>query len=349
MKLRILLCLALASCCSLLSAQEDTLRTWKWSAPVSVLNITGDYLHVERSFPSGVKEVKVPLKDVESLRFADGFEVRFQDGELIRDNLLSAPRIRSTLWCVRVEEVIDLTREELRQYYGDRLFDLVYHPYRAQFFTGLGKIGVGAAGEWLVRKKLNPTVWRSGYYRSYSESFNGLDTRTYEKRIDFSYGNLYPGWTAVQYFFAGAIFAGVVDCSVSLIGMRSLVRRHATMNGPSLGWTKAGFWSGTALTVAGVGAMGLFASRLAAHRQWNHQVVTINGTVTDEVHEGGLPASRNDDLGLFVGALVANLGISAIQLSQARLSAFRKLDGTPYAMQVNLGPAPSGYGLTVRF
>ena len=53
--------------------------------------------------------------------------------------------------------------------------------------------------------------------------------------------------------------------------------------------------------------------------------------------------------GLLAGALAVNLGLSAIQLSQARLSGFRKLDGTPYAMQVDLGPAPSGYGLTVRF
>lgn len=56
-----------------------------------------------------------------------------------------------------------------------------------------------------------------------------------------------------------------------------------------------------------------------------------------------------DLVGLFLGALAVNLGASAIQVSQTRLSAFRKLDGTPYAMQVNLGPAPSGYGLTVRF
>ena len=32
-----------------------------------------------------------------------------------------------------------------------------------------------------------------------------------------------------------------------------------------------------------------------------------------------------------------------------RLSALHRLDGSPYALQVNIGPSPSGYGLTMRF
>ena len=49
------------------------------------------------------------------------------------------------------------------------------------------------------------------------------------------------------------------------------------------------------------------------------------------------------------GALAANLGFSAIQLGASRLSTLNRLDGTPYALQVNIGPSPSGYGLTMQF
>jgi hypothetical protein len=345
---RTLFCLALAGCGLVLSAQEDTVRTRKGSAPVSVRVITKDYVKVERQFPSGVKEMKIPTAEMESIRFADGFEVRFQDGKMLRDNLLSSPRILPTLWCVRVEDVIDLTREELRQYYGDRLVDLVYRPYRTQFFTGVGKIGGGLLGNYIVRKKLNPSVWTDYTRRSYGTVYSAVGESSYDYRVEYSYGDLYPGWCALQYLFLGAFTVGFLDTSASLIGMRNLARRHDSMTGPSLGWTKAEFWGGTALTVAGLGTMGVYISRLAAHRQWYSYVRIDNGTVTDDDHVGE-PASEMDLVGLFLGALAVNLGASAIQVSQTRLSAFRKLDGTPYAMQVNLGPAPSGYGLTVRF
>ena len=325
-------------------SQEDTIRTRKGIVPVSVESFTTRTLQVERSLPSGMKQMSIPYTELESVRFADGFEVRFQDGELIRDNLLSAPKYRCVLWSVKAEDAIDLTQDEIRQYYGDRLYNLSYRPYKAQFFTGLGKIGVGAAGYLISRKWLNPSIWQTVHYRSYASE----GTLISDTQVDYSDGDLYTGWFAVENLLLGAVYAGVMDCSVSMVGMKFLRRNHETMTGPSLRWIKTEFWGGTALVAAGAGTMGIFASRLASHRQWHHYVSTFNGTVTKSVHEGE-PASASDWYGLLAGAIVVNVGLSAIQLSQARLSSFRKLEGTPYAMQVDLGPAPSGYGLTVRF
>ena len=309
-------------------SQVDTIRTQKGIVPVSVQSFTSSALQVERSLPSGTKQMSIPYSDLESVRFADGFEVRFQDGELIRDNLLSAPKYSSVLWSVKAEDAIDLTQDEIRQYYGDRLYQLSYRPYKAQFFTGLGKIGVGTAGYLATRKWLNPSVWLTVRLRSYGETTTSEGTLVSDTQLECSDGDLYPGWYAVENLFLGAVFAGVMDCSVSMVGMHFLRRNHETMTGP--------------------GTMGIFASRLASHRKWHYYVSTVNGTVTKNVHEGE-QASASDWYGLLAGAIVVNVGLSAIQLSQARLSSFRKLEGTPYAMQVDLGPAPSGYGLTVRF
>jgi hypothetical protein len=52
---------------------------------------------------------------------------------------------------------------------------------------------------------------------------------------------------------------------------------------------------------------------------------------------------------LIGGALAANLGFSAIQIGATRLSALHHLEGTSDAVQIHVGPSPSGYGLTMRF
>lgn len=329
-------------------AQMDSVRTKKGAAPVIVQTFKHNALEVERQFSDGRKLMSIPYSELESVRFADGFEVRFRNGELVRDNLLSAPKFRSVLWSVQAEDVIELNQDEIRQYYGDRLYHLTYRPYRAQFFTGIGKIGVGAVGYLATRKWLNPSIWNSGSYSYYEETYSSSGTFMSETHIDYSDGNLYPGWYAVENLFLGAVVAGVLDCSVSMVGMKVLRRWHETMTGPSPGRLKAEFWGGTALVAAGAGTMGIFASRLASNRQWHHYVSTFNGTVTKDIHEG-VKASHKDWYGLLAGAIVVNVGLSAIQLSQTQLSCFRKLEGTPYAMQVDLGPAPFGYGLTVSF
>ncbi len=329
-------------------SQVDTIRSRKGIVPVKVQSLASKSILVKRSLSSGEKLISIPTADVESVRFADGFEIRFQDGELIRDNLLSAPMFRSVLWSVQAEDAIELNQDEIRQYYGDRLYQLNYRPYRTHFFTGLGKVGVGTVGYLATRKWLNPSIWSSGSYNYYEETTVSGKTYVSETHIDYSDGDLYPGWYAVENLFLGAVVAGVLDCSVSMVGMKVLRRRHETMTGPSQGRLKAEFWGGTALVAAGAGTMGIFASRLASNRQWHHYVSTYNGAVTKDVHEG-VRASHKDWYGLLAGAIVVNVGLSAIQLSQTQLSGFRKLEGTPYAMQVDLGPAPSGYGLTVRF
>ena len=323
-------------------AQTDTLRSHSGGVvPVTIHSFGHQSIQVDRYYPDGKKRMSVPYSILESVRFADGFEVRFQDGELVRDNLFSAPKLRSRLWSLQAEDAIDLTQSEIRQYYGDRLYNLTYRPYKNQLKVGLIKALGGLAGYYIADHR-DPAIWTSSFhYSSDPDPYN-------EVRVEESEGDLYVGWIAAKKLFMAAHFTGLLDSGISLMGLKTLYRRHETMKGPSLEWAKTEFWGGIALTAAGVGAMSVFASRLNDHCRWVHKYGYSLGQVWQDVHEGE-PASKSDLNGLFWGALAVNLGVSAIQMGQARISGFRKLDGTPYAMQVDLGPAPYGYGLTVRF
>ena len=325
-------------------SQVDTVRAKKGTAPVIVQAFKHNALEVDRIFPSGRKLMSIPYSELESVRFADGVEIRFQDGEMVRDNLLYAPKFYSRLWTVKVEEVIDLTQGEIRQLYGDRLYFTEYRPNRARLMTGLGKIAGGFMG-FLVAAKTDPSRWGSrhrDYYDGARNSYPG--ERVVE---DYNYGNLNVGWISVDCLLLGAYLTGHVDQVSSLRRLRALARQREDMPAPTIKKAKAEIWGGTALTAAGLGTMCYFASQLNEHREWDHRFRSREGVVEVNIHQGE-PASGWDVFGLFVGAVAVNLGISTFQMGQMRLSSFRKLE-TPYAMQVDLGPAPSGYGLTVRF
>lgn len=322
-------------------SQVDSVRTQKGAAPVIVQNFKHNYVEVDRLFPNRRMKLSIPFSVLEYVRFADGFKVRFQDGKMVRDNLLSAPRYNSRLWTVRAEEDIELTQSEIRQLYGDRLFYTAYRPNRAQYITGMSKVVGGFIGFLTVAYR-DPTFWGT------PSSYSTLDHDWEEIQIEKNVGKLSVGCLSLECLLLGTFLTGFVDQASSSIELKALARQRMDMTCPSLGKAKAEFWGGTALAAAGVGTMGYFASRLYEHREWNHYVCYKRGEVTENIHQGE-PASMKDLLGLFVGGVIVNLGVSAMQLGQARLSGFRKLEGTPYAMHVDLGPAPSGYGLTMRF
>ena len=321
-------------------SQVDSVRTRKGVAPVVVQAFKHNSIEVDLLHPSR-RTMSIPYSDLEYVRFADGVEIRFQDGELIRDHLLYAPKFYSRLWTVKVEEVIDLTQSEIQQLYGDRLYYTSYRPNRAQIMTGIGKAVVGFFG-YIASARRNPTIWGSPH------SYSTLNDQWEKVQIEENEGKLSVGHLAVDGFFLGTFLTGFVEQASSAIELKALARQREDMTGPSLGKARAEFWGGTALAAVGVGTMGYFASRLNDHREWYHYVCSKEGVVTENIHRGE-PASWKDLIGLYVGGFVVNLGLSAMQLGQARLSGFRKLEGTPYAMHVDLGPAPSGYGLTVRF
>ena len=326
-------------------AQTDTLRGKNHSVvPVTVQSFSYKAVRVDRLYSYEKKAMEIPYTDLESVKFADGFEVRFQDGKLVRDNLLSAPNYYSRLWTVKVEEVIDLTQSEIRQLYGDRLYFTEYRPNKTRLLTGLGKVAVGFLG-FVAAGCTDPTVWDSKHSSSFKRHWDGHSEMVKE---DYSKGNLNVGWLSVDCLLLGTFLTGFVDQASSHRRLKALARQREDLPGPTLKKAKTEIWGGTALTAAGAGTMYFFASRLNNHREWYHHFLSNNGVVEKDIHQGE-PASGWDLFGLFAGAVAVNLGISTFRMGQTRLSAFRKLDAMPYAMQVDLGPAPAGYGLTVRF
>ena len=344
----ILLIASLAAAMQVCSAQTDTLfGKWGEAIPVKVKSFTKNGLRVERQMQTvDDKLMNVKYTDVDALRFADGFKVRFQDGALVRDNLLSAQSFRRSFMDVRAEGLLTLTQDEVRQYYGSRNYDVVYKPYRDLFHTGLLKMGGGLAG-FAASTGLSKAQWAT-----WSDSFwSSKGDEQILRRTYYEEGNRNPFWSTAAYFFMGTMVDGLVDCTVSKTGHRKLFNNPDDATVPTVAASKGLLWGGVALSAAGIGALTASYIDLKAHRHWYFTKTVPDGVDPNTVEytkDGERPSSWVK-YALIGGALATNLGFSAIQLGVSRLSALHRLDGSPYALQVNIGPSPSGYGLTMRF
>jgi len=349
MKKVFLLFACLMAAMQVCSAQTDTLiGKWGEAIPVKVKSFTKNGLRVDRQMKTvDDKLMHVKYTDLNALRFTDGFEVRFQDGALVRDNLLSAPSFRRSFMDVRAEGVLTLTQDELRQYYGFRNYDIVFKPYRNQFYTGFVKMGGGLLG-FVASTELCEAWWSSGSQSVWS--VNG-EEKELLRRYYFEEGSLRPFWSMAAYFFLGTMVDGLVDCTVSELGHRKLFKHPEDVTVPTVAGTKGLLWGGIALSAAGIGALTLSYVDLKAHSQWDYRKTVPAGVDPDTVEytkDGERPSSWVK-YALIGGALAANLGFSAIQFGAIRLSALYHLEGTPDAVQIHVGPSPSGYGLTMRF
>ena len=347
MRTRLSCLLLLVAAISASAQAPDTLiGKWGEAIPAKVKSFTKNGLRVERQMQTvGDKLMNVKYSDLNAIRFADGFEVRFQDGTLVRDNLLSAPSFRRVFMDVRAEGLLALTQDELRQYYGFRNYNIVYKPYRDLFRTGFLKMGGGllgfAASTGLC--KAYTMTWADPYMVS---DHGGPNRRTYHEE-----GNRNPFWSTAAYFFLGTMVDGLVDCTVSKNGHRILFNHPDDATVPTVAGSNCLLWGGVALSAAGIGALTASYVDLKAHRHWYFTKTAPEGVdpKTVEYTKDGERPSSWVKYALAGGALAANFGFSAIQLGGSRLSALHRLDGSSYALQVNLGPSPSGYGITMRF
>ena len=305
-----------------------------------VMSIANGKIHVKRTSDRPGSTLVIPFSDLEAIRFSDGFRLDFQGGELVRDNVLSAPFFEETLMRVKAEGVLALSSEEMVSFYGPGYYNVVYRPYRAQTLTGFGKLGIGILGSLISFPQR----------RTSTSSMEGVPTEGVDRLkwpIRYNKTATYdPFWTASSMFFLGTTLAGVIDYAVPQFGFRkSLLDPVKERALPTVGSSKGLLWGGFALSVVGIGTMAFSYADLKAHpSRAVEETVAYNHGQPDLKPE--TPWAIYAMLG---GALVANLGFSAIQLGATRLSALNRLDGSPYAMQVNVGPSPSGYGLTMRF
>lgn len=329
--------------CYSAKAQVDTLYgTERWVTGVKVTTVSNHEVLAKSQEGSAAEEsLKIPLAKLDSLRFADGFTIRFHNGVLERGNLLQAPRYKASFTRVKAEGVLPLNQEEIRQYYGPWNYELVYKPYRNQMVTGITKTVVGlSVGHFIFGKYLE---WYNGFVPEvyYVDSEHDFDPRSrhFEEKVT-------PVPAAAVAFLGGMAVSGLVDCGVSAIGQRRLNKYGDQLATPSASSAKTLFWSGVALSATGLTAMVLSYRQLDAHRFWEIRVYPNENGNVERPHSqipGWVPYA------LFGGAVAANLGFSAIQLGQTRLSAIRRLDGSVYGAEWHLGPTSSGYGLAASF
>ena len=337
-----LLIASLAAATQVCSAQTDTLfGKWGEAIPAKVKSFTRNGLRVERKMQTvDDKLMNIRYTDLNAIRFADGFEVRFRDGVLVRDNLLSAPSFEESLISVKAEGVLALTPEEMSSYYGPDFYNVVYRPYRAQTLTGFGKLGVGILGSLISFPQA-----RSGSSHMESVPTEGLDKMKWPNRYTKT-TNYDPFWMASSMFFMGMTLTGIADFAIPYFGFHNSLRKPVEERPlPTAASSKGLIWGGAALSVLGIGGIAASYVELKS-RPSRSAEITLPHSQPWPVLKTEIPWAVFTMAG---SALVAHLGFSAIQLGATRLSALRRLDGTPYAMQVNIGPSPSGYGLTMQF
>ena len=325
-------------------AQTDTLLG-KWGAvvPAKVMSFSKNSLRAEKPvFTEGDRVMGVKYTDLDAVRFSDGFEIRFRDGLMVRDNLIQAPYLRLSSMDVKVEGLLPLKQAELRQYYGDRNYGLIYKPYRDLFVTGFGKLAGGALC-FAASSNLSKYKRISAADTVYATD----DGETTAYRVSYERGSLNPFWTTAAAFFVGTMVDGLVDCTVAQRGHKRLFYHPDSVTIPSAATSKGLIWGGAALSAAGLGALAFSFSELQAHSDWYAEtyVPVASG---ENFRKGARPASWVFYT-LLGGAVAANLGFSAIQLGSMRLSAIHRIDGEPYSLQVHVGPTPTGYGLAARF
>ena len=286
-----------------------------------VTSIANGKVHIKRSDNKQV----IPFSDVDAIRFADGFRLDFRDGVLLRDNVLSAPSYDESPIRVKVEGVLALTPEEIQSFYT---------------LTGFGKLGVGILGSLISFPQAR---WGSGHMERVPTE--GLDKMKWPNR--YTETTTYdPFWMASSMFFMGMTLAGITDCAVPYFGFRKSIQKPVGERPlPTAASSKGLIWGGAALSVLGIGGVAASFAELKA-RPSRSAEITLPHYENWPVLKTEIPWAVFTMAG---SALAANLGFSAIQLGASRLSALHRLDGSPYALQVNIGPSPSGYGLTMQF
>jgi len=343
-----------------LTAQTDSVRlvnghTW----PVSKLKRDGKNLKAKVLGPSNsphgisadpvswtkadLRSVTIPLREISSIRFTDGFELPFQDGIPSRSALTSAPTFRSAWNAVYAEGIVQLTQDEIRALYGETLYRYGYRNYRRMFWAGIGKIGAGTVGAvWTHRH--DPSEWIMNRYDS--EFYEYVKTLT---GTDYTRGDLYPGWLAATSFFTGCAISGAVDAFMSGFTQRHLLNTLADWKPLSQKQINARYVGGATMAIVGLGTMTGFSLHLNQNRHWFWR----HGENLGE--EGQKPVMKTEWVLMTGGAFLLHFGISLMEQGAIE-SKLRKYAETgsesgsgPYGCQFSLGPAAHGYGLTLTF
>ena len=240
MKRIILILLFLPMCMGVAFAQVDTVSTHSKGVGfgrIEKLGAPWDVLRLELNMGgTSVKHVAHRMKDLEYVRFADGFRLDYLDGAPLRDNLLSCPTWEAKGNQIWAEGQILLKRTELQSLFGDRLYTLGYQPADFQFKVGGWQFGLGVAEFLLLGiHMLNINKIESIYYNSYKDM---------------------PSWILpVNYFSMGMMLSGLMSINYVTNTIDEILQIRDAAPLMSLETAKKEFWWGLAGTGAGLATM----------------------------------------------------------------------------------------------
>ena len=270
-----------------------------------------------RRNPDG-KVVRANMTDITEIRFKDGFRLTFTDGLPDRGGLLSCPTLKPSYNEVRAEGLLTLTGPELKQFYGDCLYHLEYEPNSSGAWNAFARIAAGALGTLggVVLKKDTYSYWGS-----YKIDYKGQAAEQHYKQ-----GYIKPSADALFSFSIGMALVGAGDLLATSLRNRYIFEHYETLEPHSRKWAQAELWGGIGACAVGLGMMGASYVHLSKHQTWNEtRIVSEDGQVLHESTDGTAP-SLAVRYGLMMGgALLSNIGLSAIIHGSKRLRGYARL------------------------
>jgi hypothetical protein len=272
------------------AAQVDTvfskLNTF---ATGHVLNLSPAWgkMEMERIIGTKTNQLFVPMKNISSIHFADGFRLNFQDGTPVRDNLLLCPNLLTMDNKVMAEGLVRLNDNELKSLLGERTYALGIRPGSTQFTAGAWQAGIGTT--WLILfgiHTIKPNVLRSYYYE-------GPGT---------------PSWPlSFNYFMDGMAISGLISIVMGKAAVKNALQNRDEMVFVSEKKAKKEFWWGLAGIGAGVGIMAGGCLNWDMHCRSNDQMFPTAAVVM-----------------MLGGAILANVGVIYATHGSIYMSAHHK-------------------------
>lgn len=279
---------------------------------------------------------------VEKVVFADGFVLPFEEGDLDRELLLSAPSYKGAHGDFLAEGVVALTRDEMRRLIGEETWLLGYRVRKNQARAGLGKVLVGVPTGFVCYLTRDNAVQR----KKIATLVDGK--MEYDGPSGYQYN---PLWHTATGFAAATAVYGAVEMAAANISINHLATGFRTFEAPSARSFRNKALLGGGLLLAGGAVTYWGYDRIAKNPGWSEssEWQTVMGVEVETRHTDGkkmavpwlLPAA---------GALLANFGLTELTTGLTGLSGYSKLRAAGLdRAQVRVTPTPGGMGVSLLF
>ena len=283
------------------------------------------------SLANGEGRRSVPTKELSSVVMRDGFTFFVGDSLLNRDNLISAPIMNYYGLTVSAEGVVPLKQEELKEYYGHKLYEVEFRP-RANLIA----IG-GTMTALALFSSFNNSRYHSPIYYP-----------TDNPKIIVT-NDIRPNYFAVQILSETTLFTGLANCLIGSLETVCLYRHHKTMDVMDRRWARAEFYGGSALFIAGVGAI-IYGAQDLRHNRELYQLKNRNLILLAEKRSNpdASPSYMATNM-VYAGSIATSIGFTLAAMGGMRLLGWHKVSGEHNA-EWSFAPTIDGtMGLSVRF